>query len=337
MVTALAVLLACAACTRPPAPQKPAAADGEVVAEVGSTPITRAELDAKAESRLGRLRQEEYELRRDVLDQMIDERLLEKEAAARGISTADLLRDEVERQVGPPAGAEVDAVFEANKARLGGRSRAEVLPQIEKMLRERAQATRREELMKQLREKAGVRVSLVPPRSEVTVPANAPTLGPARAPVTIVEFADYQCPYCHRAQATIDQVMRQYADRVQLVHRDFPLDGHGQALPAARAAHCAGEQGKFWDYHRSLMTVPGDLSHPDLLARAAGFKLEAGSFTACLASNRYDALIRDSVEAGNRMGVTGTPTYFVNGRMLTGARPLEDFQRIIDAELGRAS
>ena len=191
--------------------------------------------------------------------------------------------------------------------------------------------------MKQLREKAGVRVSLVPPRSEVTVPANAPALGPAGAPIMIVEFADYQCPYCHRAQATIDQVMRQYADRVQLVHRDFPLDGHGQAFPAARAAHCAGEQGKFWDYHRSLMTVPGDLSDPDLLARAAGFKLDAGPFAACLASSRYDAMIRDSVEAGTSMGVTGTPTYFVNGRMLTGARPLEDFQRIIDAELGRAS
>src|SRR5437867_2170959 len=92
---------------------------------------------------------------------------------------------------------------------------------------------------------------------DLAIPASAPTLGPEGAPVTIVEFTDYQCPFCHRAQATIDQVMSTYAGKVQLVHRDFPLEGHPQAFPAARASRCAGEQGTFWDYHRSLMGAPG--------------------------------------------------------------------------------
>jgi protein-disulfide isomerase len=149
-----------------------------------------------------------------------------------------------------------------------------------------------------------------------------------------VEFTDYQCPYCHRAQSTIEKVLSRYAGKVQFVHRDFPLDGHSQAFPAARAARCAGEQGRFWDYHRNLMTVPGDLTETDLAARAASLKLNPGAFSTCLASDRYDASIRESVEAGAKAGVTGTPAYFVNGRMLTGTRPFEHFQEVIDAELG---
>jgi len=130
-------------------------------------------------------------------------------------------------------------------------------------------------------------------------------------------------------------VMSRYAGKVQLVHRDFPLDGHAGAFPAARAARCAGEQGKFWDYHRSLMKEQGDLSESDLSARAKTLKLDPDPFKTCLASDRYDAAIRESLEAGARAGVTGTPAFFVNGRMLTGARPFEQFQEIIEAELSR--
>jgi len=323
---------------RPPQPSaKPSTAAGEVVAEIDGVPIARSDLDRRAADRLARIRQEEYDVRRQALDEMIEERLLEKEARRRGISTADLLRDEVDRQVGAPQAAEIDSVFEANRARLEGRTKEQVRPQIEKMLRDRALATRREELRRRLREQASVKVSLEPPRSNVAVPADAPALGPAGAPVTIVEFSDYQCPYCHRAQSTMDQVMTRFAGRVQLIHRDFPLDGHGQAFPAARAARCAGEQGKFWDYHRSLMTIRGDLSDTDLVARANAFKLDPRTFATCLSSDRHDDAIRESVDAGAKMGVNGTPTYFVNGRMLSGARPFEDFRQIIEAELGPAS
>jgi protein-disulfide isomerase len=315
----------------PPPTADPKAA----VAHVDGAAITQGDLDARVESRLARLRQEEYEIRKQALDEIVDERLLETEAKRRGISKEDLLRDEVDRQAVKPSPSDVDAVYNQYRSRLGGRTREQAGPEIEKMLTERALASRREAFVKQLRGKAKVTVALDAPRTTVPIPATAPVLGPANAPVTIVEFADYQCPYCHRAQEAVDLVMTRYAGKVQLVHRDFPLDGHPGAFPAARAARCAGEQGKFWDYHRSLMKEEGDLSESDLLARAKTLKLDADPFKTCLASDRYDSTIRESLEAGNRVGVSGTPAFFVNGRMLTGARPFEQFQEIIDSELAR--
>jgi protein-disulfide isomerase len=305
------------------------------VAKVDDAVITQADLDARVESRLARLRQEEYEIRKQALDEIVDERLLDREAKKRGISKEDLLKDEVERQAQKPTAADIDAVYNQYKSRLGGRTREQAGPEIERMLIERAQQTRREAFVQRLRSAAKVTIALDAPRTAVPIPASAPVLGPSNAPVTIVEFADYQCPYCHRAQDTVDLVMSRYAGKVQLVHRDFPLDGHPGAYPAARAARCAGEQGKFWDYHRSLMKEQGDLSESDLLARAKTLKLELDPFKTCIASDRYDSAIRESVEAGSRAGVSGTPAFFVNGRMMTGARPFEQFQEVIEAELSR--
>ena len=148
-----------------------------------------------------------------------------------------------------------------------------------------------------------------------------------------MEFTDYQCPYCHRAQDVIDQVLSRYSGKVRFVHLDFPLDGHAGAIPAARAARCAGEQGKFWEYHRSLMTAPGSLDEADLKARATALRLDQGGFGACLSSSRHDDAIQASLRQGEELGVTGTPAYFVNGRMLSGARPVEAFTELIDSEL----
>jgi protein-disulfide isomerase len=131
----------------------------------------------------------------------------------------------------------------------------------------------------------------------------------------------------------MDQVLARYSGKVRLVHMEFPLDGHPEAVPAARAARCAGEQGRFWEYHRSLMTAPGSLDDADLRGRAASLQLDASSFGSCLSSDRYDAAIQASLEQGEGLGVTGTPAYFVNGRMLSGARPIEAFTEVIDGEL----
>jgi protein-disulfide isomerase len=305
------------------------------VAEVDGLPITRGELDQRVKNRLARLRQEEYEIRHQALEELIGDQLLEKEAKSRGISTTELLKDEVDRQVKGPAPSEVEALYAQNRARFSGRTKEQAVAEIEKALRDRELGQRREAFQAQLRAKGKVRVHLEAPRQEMPISASAPVLGPPGAPITIVEFTDYQCPYCHKAQSTIDKVLNRYAGKVQLVHRDFPLDGHSQAFPAARAARCAGEQGRFWDYHHNLMTLPGDLSETDLAARAASLKLNPQAFSTCLASDRYDSSIRESFEAGAKAGVTGTPAYFVNGRMLYGARPFEQFQELIDAELGQ--
>jgi protein-disulfide isomerase len=328
LLAPLALLLLATACRRSAGPQPaanpaPGASGSEVVARVDGVAITGQELDERVGKRLARLRQEEYEARRQALEEMIGERLLEKEARARGISKEDLLRDELEHQVQEPDPKVMEQLYEQHKARFGAKTKAEVLGEIRRALRDRQRAERQAAFQATLRQKARVEVALRAPRAELAIPASAPTLGPDGAPVTIVEFTDYQCPFCHRAQATIDQIMNTYPGKVQLVHRDFPLEGHPQAFPAARASRCAGEQGKFWDYHRSLMG-------------SAGLKLDSAAFATCLASSRYDAAIRESTEAGLQAGVDSTPAYFINGRMVIGARPFEAFKDVIDAELGKS-
>jgi len=340
LVLAVVAPLALASCSRPggtPAAAAPAgsqAATGTgVVAEVNGGPILASELEQRAANRLIRLRQEEYETRSQVLDELIAERLVAAEAQKRGLSAEALLTQEVDAKAAAPAPAYVEQIYEQNKARFGTAPRDEALVRIREILGGRAVAERRAAFEKELRGRANVAVRLEAPRATVAIPAGAPATGPATARVTIVEFTDYQCPYCHRAQAVIDEVMQRYSGKVRLVHLDFPLDGHPEAVPAARAARCAGEQGRFWEYHRSMMSRPGPLDTADLRGRAAMLKLDAAKFHACLASDRFDAAIQAELHQGTELGVSGTPAYFVNGRLLSGSRPIESFAEVIDAEL----
>jgi protein-disulfide isomerase len=173
------------------------------------------------------------------------------------------------------------------------------------------------------------------PRTALNFPADAPSLGPATAPVTIVEYLDYQCPFCHKVQGAVDEVLSQYPGKVRFVHREYLL-GKPRSRAAARAARCAGEQGKFWDYHRSLLEAPGDMGDEDLQRRAAGLGLNAGNFSACVASDRFDAAIDKSTASASSLGIDSTPTFFVNGRRLVGVQSGEQFREVIDAELKKS-
>jgi protein-disulfide isomerase len=311
----------------------PAGGDSTVVAEVNGVAITRAELDEEAAAQLARLRQEEYQIRSRVLEFLIAERLVEAEARKRGVSTEELLSQEVERSLPKPSADQLANIYERNQARFAGQTREQAYARIAELLQERSVAEARQGFERTLRDQAEVTVHLDPPRVALDIPDDALGTGPKNAPVTIVEFTDYQCPYCHRAQEVVDQILERYQDKVRLVHLDFPLDNHPGAVPAARAARCAGEQDRFWDYHRSLMTDTGSLDQADLVRRAATLKLDSGDFAECLASDRHDEAIRAELEHGSSVGVTGTPAYFINGRMVSGAQPFPTFAAIIDAEL----
>ena len=232
------------------------------------------------------------------------------------------MKQEIDKKITPPDEAQIEAIYEQNKLRFGSATKKEAIVRIREVLTQRAIADRRTLYEKELRGAAKVAVRLEPPRAQVAIPAKAPATGPAQAPVTIVEFTDYQCPYCHQAQMTIDEVLSRYEGKVRLVHLDFPLDFHSEAVPAARAARCAGEQGKFWEYHHSLMTQNGSLQPDDLKDRAAKLRLSERAFGSCLSSDRHDASIQAELKQGTDLGVTGTPAYFVNGRMLSGAHPV---------------
>lgn len=335
---ALVLLAACARSganadtTRGAAPAGP----DVTVAEGAGAPIKLSEVDEKAAGKLDRLKDEEYEVRKAALEEIIADRLLDKEASRRGVSREVLLKAEVEDKAGAPSEADVQQVYDRARARLGSLTLDQVKPQIIASLLEQRRAERDKAFRAQLRDKAAVTVRLQQPRTTVELPADAPVMGPANAPVTVVEFLDYQCPFCHRVQPLIDDLMARYPGKLRFVSREFLLE-KPRSLATARAARCANEQGRFWDYHRSLLTQPGDYTDGDLRARAVAAGMDGARFDACVASGRFDDAIHASTRQAQELGVTGTPGFFINGRRLYGVRPLEHFTEIIDAELAGRS
>jgi protein-disulfide isomerase len=221
------------------------------------------------------------------------------------------------------------------KARYKDTSEAELRVAIERSLEQQRERERRAEFVGGLRRAAGVRVLMEPPRAAVRTDG-APSRGPAAAPVTIVEFSDFQCPYCGRVQPVIGQLMQRYGDRLRVVFRHYPLPIHPLAPKAAEAAVCAADQGRFWEMHDKLFSDQAKLQVQDLKAKAAEVGLDAEAFGACLDAGRHEAAWRADRAEGDRIGVTGTPAFFVNGRYINGSQPYDVFAAIVDDELARA-
>lgn len=330
--TLFALVAFLAGCSRTAKPSGDAAGDAAPVAEVNGKPITRAEMEKQAGGALERLRDEEYQVRRRAIDAIVVDRILDDEAKSRGITREQLLRQEVDVKVAPPTQAEVEAIYQENKHRIGTRTKEEVLPLIVGELLENRRAERAQAFMDDLRGRAKVTVRLEQPRITVSIPAGTPVLGPDKAPVTIVEFSDYLCPYCQRAETAVGQVLEKYKGKVRFVHQDFLL-GRPRSMAVARSAHCAGEQGKFWEYRQDLMSQPGDWSDQDLTKRTGPLGLDPASFKTCLTSDRHDKAITASSESGQKLGVTATPTFFINGRRMQGVKTVDEFQEMVEAEL----
>jgi protein-disulfide isomerase len=165
-----------------------------------------------------------------------------------------------------------------------------------------------------------------------------PALGPEDAPVTIVEFADFQCPYCATFNTqTLPQILSNYGDRVRFVYRDFPLTSlHANALKAAEASECADDQGAYWKYHDLLFQNQSALDDASLKGYAASLGLDTATFDDCLDSDKQQSEIQKDFQDGNTAGVQGTPSFFVNGMPLVGAQPYSAFQAAIEAALKEA-
>ncbi|HEV7518200.1 MAG TPA: thioredoxin domain-containing protein, partial [Thermoanaerobaculia bacterium] len=157
------------------------------------------------------------------------------------------------------------------------------------------------------------------------------------APVTIVEFADFQCPFCFRLQPTLERVKRKYGDKVRIVFRQYPLSFHANASKAAEAALCANDQGQFWQLHDAMFADQQGLAVDGLKAKAAKIAgLRTGQFNSCLDSGKHAEEVKKDLAAGTAAGVTGTPAMFVNGRYISGAVALEDITQVVDDELKRS-
>jgi protein-disulfide isomerase len=306
-----------------------------VAATVGGAAIELDEVDAVVRPQLMELEAREYQLRSQALDALVTRSLIEREAEARGVSAEALDQSEVVAKA-VVTEAEVRSVYEANKARLGGKAEADGLRQVREALVQQRQNERRTAFARELRGKYEVKVLLEPYRVPVEV-EGAPSRGNPKAPVTIVEFSDFQCPFCVRARPTVKRVLEAYGDRVRFVFRHYPLDFHPLAQKAGEAADCAGDQGRFWEMHDRLWGNPQKLEVSDLKAHAQALGLDTERFSSCLDSGRHAGRVERDLRAGQAYGVSGTPAFFVNGRPISGAQPFEAFQQVIDDELARAA
>ena len=315
----------------------PADAADDILAEVDGVVITSEEVEKPLASQLTKLEEQIYNLKRQRLEALINDKLLAKEAAKRKLTAPALLDAEVTAKVGLVTEQEIEKFYQDNKAQIKG-EQSQVREQIRAFLQNQKLAAKREEFLRSLRAQAKVVINLNPPpiqRIEVSV-QGAPFKGAEKAPVTVVEFSDFHCPFCRQVIPTLAQLESRYGENIKLVFRDFPIENlHPGATKAHEAARCANEQGKFWAYHDKLFASPPK-SSPEIfkgLAKEVG--LDMTGFETCFDSGKYQAAVKKDIEEGNRLGVTGTPAFFINGRIVSGAQPLEAFARIIDDELSR--
>lgn len=335
VASSLLVLLAACSTSAQSAKQM---APNEVVATIGSAPVTLAEVDAialqESVSSFGsaRLVQALYLARRGALDQIIATRLIQLEAKARGTDADALIKKEIDGVAKSPTDADVEFWYQTNPSAVQGRPLDQLRTAIRSLLTQQRLSEAHELFVEGLKLKTSVIVSLEPPRQTVAT-AGHPSQGPSDAPVELVEFSDFQCPFCQRANPTVQQVLKTYGDRIHFVYRHYPLPNHPNARPAAEAAVCADAQGKFWPYHDLLFANPDKLGTADLKGHASALGLDAAKFGACVDDRQSKDTVDLDLKDANGAGVTGTPAFFVNGRALEGAQPFEAFKRLIDEEL----
>jgi protein-disulfide isomerase len=307
-------------------------AAGEPVAIVAGQAIYQRDLDDVVESQMLSLRNQEYQIKSRGLEDLIRRRLVEAEAKKQGLTTEELYAKEVDSKIATPSDGEVAAYYLGLKSQIKAPLQ-EIKMQLQANLKAIETRQARQDYADSLRSEADVTVLLQQSRVEVAFDRGR-LRGDPNATVTIVEFADYQCPYCKQTETTLNNLLRKYPGQVKLAFRDFPLASiHPNAEEAAEAARCAGKQGKFWEFHDALFANQAKLDQTQLKATAQTLGLDENAFQSCLESGEYKAQVLRDQEDGRKAGISSTPGFFINGIPITGAQAEDAFQKIIDDEL----
>jgi protein-disulfide isomerase len=301
-----------------------------VVATVGDHKITEEDLEQKTKPQLddlnqkvqALLRQKTFEIRRKTLESMTEEYLISQAAQQQKLSPEDYIKKESAGKSGV-TDAEAKKFYDQNKTPQWppyDAAKLQLMPLLN-----------RQALLERLRKNEPVKVLLEPERMAVDSGGH-PSIGPKNAPITMVEFEDFQCPFCKASEKTVKEVRAKYGDKVRIVHMDFPLSFHSHSMDAANAARCANDQGKFWQFRDTLFVNQGKLSPADLKATAKTLGMNTTQFNECFDKGTHAAEIKQDLAAGEKAGVDGTPGFFIDGRPLVGAQPLNKFTEIIDDE-----
>jgi predicted DsbA family dithiol-disulfide isomerase len=308
-------------------------------AVVDGVAVTRADLEEFIGDELATFEHQYgsqlYELLEAGVKQAVRQRLLETEAATRGVEIEDMVLNEIEAGISVTE-ADVAAWYAANQGRMQGRPLETLRGPIRQFLWDEKREERMEEFTSDLAETHEIEILVAPYRVDFDH-AGHPAFGPVDAPITLVEFSDFECPYCGSFAATLDRVKSEYAGQILLVYRQFPLSQiHPNALKAAEASLCAMEQGRFWELHDAMFAEQAMLAEGDLKQKAGRLGLDQAAFDACLDTGKFAGRVADDLSAGQRLGINGTPAVFVNGRPLAGgAVPFEMLAEMIEDELQR--
>ncbi|HEX8179093.1 MAG TPA: thioredoxin domain-containing protein [Pyrinomonadaceae bacterium] len=318
-------------------PPASAAERARVFASVNGQRITSTDIEDSLAPLIFSVQARVYDLRKQDLDLKINDILLASEAQKQQVTSRALLDREVETKVPAVTEAQAQAFYNENKERINGEF-AQVKDQVMQYLKETEMQRLRLAYAERLRQAAAVQVFLVPPVPPTYKIAtdNQPAKGSANAAVTIVEFTDYQCPSCAETQPVLERLVAEYGDRVRLVVRDFPLAQHKQAFKAAEAAEAARAQGKYWEYAALLFANQSALEVNQLKEYASRLQLDRARFDAALDSEAVAEEVRRDLRDGDRVGVAGTPTIFVNGRRVAD-RSYEALKAAIEAALKTAA
>lgn len=302
----------------------PAVADNpipEVLATIGDEKITLADLRERIGDDLDKLdanyRKSRSAAIEGTLNEMVRERVIDAEAKKQGKTVADLVLAEAGGSF-EPTDVQINAWYNDNKARLQGRTVDQLRQQIADLLRKQNQQRAEQALEGRLNKERKVALMFEPFRMNFDN-SGSPTLGKQGSKVTVVEFSDFQCPFCRQFAGNLRQLGREYGDRIEIVYRQYPIPSiHPFAFKAAEASLCAHEQGKFWELHDLMFTDQEHISVRDLKEKAKRLGMNESKFSSCLDTGKYTEQVQRDMAVGSKAGVTGTPALFVNGVEVPG-------------------
>ena len=310
---------------------KPAHSEQDPVASLGNQPIFLNQASPALQGQLQRLRQAEFELERKSIDEIIAKQLLAGEAKKNGQTVEDLLARNVDAKIEEPTAEELKAYSLARGKENG--SVSDDLAVVRESFRKAEIREARQQFIDQLRTHEQISIILRPPTIDITCDTGR-TLGRPDSPINIIEFSDFSCPYCKRAERTLKQLLEKYGQKASLSYRDFPLvQLHPYAKTAAEASRCALERGKFWEYHDLLLASTDELEPEVLIRKARELGIDEHEFGSCLFGGKYRSDVDRDLDDGTRAGVQTTPAFFINGIYLSGAQPIEAFEKVIESEL----
>ena len=305
-----------------------------VVASVNNIEITQKQVDESVATRIYPLQQQLYAIRKAALENLVTAKILESEATDRGISIEELRRQLTLGEI-KVTRAQVEEAYTQNASFFASMSPDEARERLRLDLETQARMKQYRAGLEALRKKWVVNLNLPPPSFALELDDGlSPAKGSSKPTVTIVEFSDFECPFCTAVQNTLKQIMETYGRDVRLVFKHLPLEGHRNSLPAARAAYCAAEQDRFWQFHDALFASK-TLSPSVFTQIATDLGLGLPKFQACLSSEQSRAGVIKDMETARLFRIESTPSFIVNGKLIQGALSFADFQRIIEQELSQ--